>query len=216
MEATRLIVGVAPPGQMLPNRLPWPDLAFVIYHVPGTPARAWVGPRKTVHQFLADRQHTSLVIANSRGYDLGACDYGGVLGGVEHVVMAPMDVRSLLFRLRSQGGLGSSTHLEFDVLRSPQLGSDYGYLLLKGAEQAYPILITPIVAGYASRIIEYVRSGQEEEHIALGRIIAQASQRHSDDLTFLPADRPRLQWVGPLTRHITAAVAVFENWDHRS
>lgn len=213
MEATRLIVGVAPPGKMLPDQLPWPDRAHVIYHVPGVPERVWIGGRDAVHQFLADRQHACPVIATSRGYDLAVCDYGGVLGDVEHVVMALTDVRSLLFRLCTTGGLGSSTQLEFDVLRSPRLGSDYGYLLLKAAGQSYPIIIVPIVASYTARILEYVRSGQETEHVALGRIFAQARGVSSDDLAFSPARQSRMQWVGPLARHITAAVAAFERWD---
>lgn len=192
-RATRLIVGVAPPEQTMPTHLPYGDHAHVIYDVSDHQSRVWIGESATVHRELVRRHGTVPVIASSRGYDLSTCTLGGVLDDIPHVVMAPTDFRSMWFRLAGSGGLGGCPVIEYDVLRSPRLGDDYGYLLLKGADRPDPILIVPIVAPAAARIVAHAE-GASPDGIELRR-----------------AGVARGQWVGPLARHVMAAAQAFES-----
>jgi hypothetical protein len=148
----------------------------------------------TASPFLASYGWRNPIVASSVGYDFGVADYTNVklLRDVPHVVVAIRDFRSLWYGVGPRG-LRDCGAIEWMAMPSPSGRRHFGFLLLKPADNAFPIVVNPTL------VSEYKRAVTVADRWTFKSGVHLVEHRGNP-----------YAWMGSMTHAVMTAAAVFE------
>jgi hypothetical protein len=161
----------------------------------GNPLRpTWRVGVATASPFLASYGWRNPIVASSVGYDFGVGDYTNVklLRDVPHVIVAIRDFRSLWYGVGPRG-LRDCGAIEWMAMPSPSGRRHFGFLLLKPADNAFPIVVNPTLVSEYKRAVTVADRWTFESGVHL---VEHRGNPYA--------------WMGPMTHAVMTAAAVFE------
>lgn len=164
----------------------------------------WETGSDSARRFLANAalSRSASVVVNGVGYDYEESDFAGfpLLEAIPHVVVRLGDFRSFWFgnAVERGRGLAARTTIEWMPMPFPMNPESYfGFIVLKGAGRAWPIVVMPCIIGKYDRIVSVADDVPSPHGIRL-----------------VEARGDPYAWLGDMGRAVVDAARAFESMCH--